>query len=256
MWLKINNKLSGFIAIGLCLKLATLALLGGLMTWQLAQEYHKWKLQPNLKLSAVYHGAQSTWCYDSIPENKKLDFGKFILDDLHQFVTQVTVNEDSIFVTWQATPHNQCQFIFEGYSTIKVKRRRFSQLSTLQGDGGFFRVNDALNMNHLRLDKLMEPESMGNLVKSNDDRTESEPVSRSMLMVSLGIQYDETVSSNKVLSSNEISFLSQLFKAPEKSTTPNLKGDDSTSEFEQTLFKAMYGDPSLERQQLYLEERD
>jgi hypothetical protein len=112
---------------------------------------------PELVLSSVFHGDYQKWCFDTItllkspPQPLPPDsFEFFLINTLPTLATHVTdlPDEHLLKVTWQATPHNQCQFVFtETQNGVEVTRIQYSQSSSIENhpSAGGFKVKSNLS---------------------------------------------------------------------------------------------------------------
>ena len=246
---------SGSIILGFCLNmLITLSMVaGGLYLGNKAGIIPSPfdPAPPHLQMSAVYHGDQMTWCYDAVQfqlsdtpnENTQQarqvsDFVTFIRNDLKKFATQIThlSEQQAIVVTWQATPHNQCQIVFvkanDDGTRVEVKRRQFSEAATIEAAEGHYQVKAALAMHHVSK-RQSTLESLGHLTQTQHQITFAD------LQQALSIS-DASHLAGVQLTDEQSAFMTDLFRTTPREATPEESTQQGYAVFQNTLFNASY----------------
>ncbi len=249
----LKKKVAGFIALGICLKLLALGLLGIYAGTQVANQISMRMAIPDLQLSAVYHGDQMRWCYDfsandnritsdggssGLPSALGSQFPIFVKTQLSKYTTQISYlkSENQVHVTWQATPHNQCKFVFtseRGGSKVKIERRKFSLHATLEGRAHNYQVKDNLEASHVGTDR---PQALENLGFVHD-------LTFAQLLTALDI---DAAGPATTLNRQQIALIRGIFTPPPEET-PSLGTAEATpspNPMNQRILRWMYGSAS------------
>ena len=249
-----STKRFGIIALGLCLRLLIIGALGVWGADKVAEHVGMRLAIPDLQLSAVIHGSQKEWCYDFAAgqntegSEKATRFAQFVSSDLAKYTTQVTyLKPNKMIVTWQATPHNQCQFIFESeQGGVRIRRRLFSLDHTLQPQGKYFKVKDQLTREQVaaEVDMSLAPTDLGMVQNTSFDA----------LKIAFGV---DATPSSAGLSSGQIEFIQKLFAEPSaESTAAQSKPGPAPGSVEQHLWQWMYGTSEKTMRDMYYQRRD